>query len=207
MGAHKQKWTSEEEAALKAGVVKHGAGKWRTILVDPEFEDTLRLRSNVDLKDKWRNINVSEVYGSRQKAKKAPNSKRLMALKVDKNHLAVTTVQHEEDELDAKPLAISCGTLQSSNSKGQISRTHLAYDQCYTELNITYKVETFVGRLWEGRCSGDMNSMFSLNIVYAKLGKLEAEIQDLKMKNAELEMRNFELEATNTRIQTDIDGL
>lgn len=50
MGAPKQKWTAEEEAALKAGVLKHGTGKWRTILMDPEFSATLRLRSNVDLK-------------------------------------------------------------------------------------------------------------------------------------------------------------
>ena len=50
MGAPKQKWTAEEEAALKAGVVKHGAGKWRTILKDPEFSGILYLRSNVDLK-------------------------------------------------------------------------------------------------------------------------------------------------------------
>ena len=50
MGAPKQKWTAEEEAALKAGVVKHGAGKWRTILKDPEFSGVLYLRSNVDLK-------------------------------------------------------------------------------------------------------------------------------------------------------------
>lgn len=50
MGAPKQKWTAEEEAALKAGVLKHGAGKWRTILTDPEFSDVLHMRSNVDLK-------------------------------------------------------------------------------------------------------------------------------------------------------------
>lgn len=50
MGAPKQKWTAEEEAALKAGVVKHGTGKWRTILSDPEFSAILQSRSNVDLK-------------------------------------------------------------------------------------------------------------------------------------------------------------
>jgi myb proto-oncogene protein len=50
MGAPKQKWTPEEEAALKAGVLKHGAGKWRTILSDKEFGAVLHLRSNVDLK-------------------------------------------------------------------------------------------------------------------------------------------------------------
>lgn len=50
MGAPKQKWTAEEESALKAGVIKYGAGKWRAILKDPEFSGTLCLRSNVDLK-------------------------------------------------------------------------------------------------------------------------------------------------------------
>lgn len=50
MGAPKQKWTSGEEAALKAGIAKYGVGKWSTILKDPEFSTVLRSRSNVDLK-------------------------------------------------------------------------------------------------------------------------------------------------------------
>ncbi|KAL5986307.1 hypothetical protein ACLOJK_014640 [Asimina triloba] len=50
MGAPKQKWTSEEEEALVAGVNKHGAGKWRTIQKDPEFGHCLAARSNIDLK-------------------------------------------------------------------------------------------------------------------------------------------------------------
>lgn len=50
MGAPKQKWTPEEEAALKAGIAKYGVGKWSTILKDLEFSDVLRSRSNVDLK-------------------------------------------------------------------------------------------------------------------------------------------------------------
>ena len=50
MGAPKQKWTSEEEAALKAGIQKYGMGKWSTILKDPQFTTVLRSRSNVDLK-------------------------------------------------------------------------------------------------------------------------------------------------------------
>lgn len=52
MGAPKQKWTPEEEAALKSGVLKHGTGKWRTILSDPEYSSVLKSRSNVDLKVK-----------------------------------------------------------------------------------------------------------------------------------------------------------
>eukprot|EP00873_Tetraselmis_striata_P010869 jgi/Tetstr1/431133/TSEL_020847.t1 len=56
MGAPKQKWTEEEEAALRAGVVKYGVGKWRAIQKDPGFKTALSSRTNVDLKDKWRNL-------------------------------------------------------------------------------------------------------------------------------------------------------
>ncbi|XP_062204227.1 glycylpeptide N-tetradecanoyltransferase 1-like [Phragmites australis] len=68
MGAPKQKWTSEEEEALRRGVLKHGAGKWRTIQKDPEFSPVLSSRSNIDLKDKWRNLSFSASgLGSRDK--------------------------------------------------------------------------------------------------------------------------------------------
>jgi hypothetical protein len=50
MGAPKQKWTQDEEEALRRGVLKHGAGKWRTIQKDPDFSPILSSRSNIDLK-------------------------------------------------------------------------------------------------------------------------------------------------------------
>ena len=59
MGNQKLKWTQEEEEALIAGIEKHGTGKWKAILVDPQFSHLLTSRSNIDLKDKWRNMNVS----------------------------------------------------------------------------------------------------------------------------------------------------
>lgn len=58
MGNQKQKWTAEEEEALHQGVQKYGAGKWKHILKDPQFSQKLASRSNIDLKDKWRNLNV-----------------------------------------------------------------------------------------------------------------------------------------------------
>ncbi|KAL1195033.1 Telomere repeat-binding factor 3 [Cardamine amara subsp. amara] len=85
MGAPKQKWTPEEETALKAGVIKHGTGKWRTILSDPEYNSVLKSRSNVDLKDKWRNISVTALWGSRKKAKlalKGPSSSSSTAITI-----------------------------------------------------------------------------------------------------------------------------
>eukprot|EP00249_Psilotum_nudum_P011993 c23515_g1_i1 orf=292-1332(-) len=72
MGAPKQKWTPEEEAALRAGVEKYGPGKWRAIQKDQELGPCLSTRSNVDLKDKWRNMNVgSSGHGSREKSLKS----------------------------------------------------------------------------------------------------------------------------------------
>lgn len=70
MGNPKQKWTSEEEEALRAGVAKHGTGKWKDIQRDPEFNPFLSSRSNIDLKDKWRNMSVSAGgQGPREKSR------------------------------------------------------------------------------------------------------------------------------------------
>ncbi|RZC82065.1 hypothetical protein C5167_044636 [Papaver somniferum] len=72
MGAPKQKWTAAEEEALVAGINKHGTGKWKSIQNDPEFSHVLAARSNIDLKDKWRNMSVSATgEGSRPKSVKA----------------------------------------------------------------------------------------------------------------------------------------
>ncbi|CAN6907178.1 unnamed protein product, partial [Brassica oleracea] len=70
MGNHKLKWTEEEEEALLAGVQKHGPGKWKNIIRDPEFADPLYNRSNIDLKDKWRNLSVPpDIQGSIDKVR------------------------------------------------------------------------------------------------------------------------------------------
>ncbi|VVA91661.1 unnamed protein product [Arabis nemorensis] len=70
MGNQKLKWTAEEENTLLAGVEKHGPGKWKNILRDPEFADQLANRSNIDLKDKWRNLSVAPgIQGSKDKVR------------------------------------------------------------------------------------------------------------------------------------------
>ncbi|GLT66311.1 hypothetical protein SLA2020_492000 [Shorea laevis] len=124
MGAPKQKWTAEEEAALKAGVIKHGAGKWRTILKDPEFSSVLYLRSNVDLKDKWRNMSVmANGWGSRDKARLTV--KRTPAVpKQEDNALGQSSFIPSDEELeDVKPHAASSSALQiPTASKRSIER-------------------------------------------------------------------------------------
>lgn len=49
-------WTQEETKALEEGVLIHGVGNWLHILVDPNFENILKNRTNIDLKDKYRLI-------------------------------------------------------------------------------------------------------------------------------------------------------
>ncbi|CAA6665361.1 unnamed protein product [Spirodela intermedia] len=106
-GCPKQKWRPEEEAALKAGVLKHGAGKWRTILKDPEFSDVLHARSNVDLKDKWRNMSVTaNGWGSRERGRIVLKRSH-HARKLEDNSMALTTIDDNDGIVDVKPLRIS----------------------------------------------------------------------------------------------------
>lgn len=56
---------------------KYGAGKWQTILKDPEFALCLASRSNVDLKDKWRNLMSVNAGGQ---GSKTPRLKSIAAV-------------------------------------------------------------------------------------------------------------------------------
>ncbi|CAF2212275.1 hypothetical protein BRARA_H00094 [Brassica rapa] len=60
MYAQRRKWSAEEEEALLAGICKYGPGKWSYIINDPEFRAQLSNRTNIDLKDKWRNMTIKE---------------------------------------------------------------------------------------------------------------------------------------------------
>ncbi|KAI4298579.1 hypothetical protein L6164_032120 [Bauhinia variegata] len=122
MGAPKQKWTAEEEAALKAGVVKHGAGRWRTILKDPEFSSVLYLRSNVDLKDKWRNMSVmTNGWSSRDKSRLAVRRVHHIS-KQDENSMALATVPSDEEITDVQPLQVERELVQLPGPKRSIVR-------------------------------------------------------------------------------------
>ncbi|MCD7468796.1 Telomere repeat-binding factor 1 [Datura stramonium] len=123
MGAPKQKWTPEEEAALKAGVLKYGPGKWRTILKDAEFSGVLYLRSNVDLKDKWRNMTVmANGWGSRDKARLA--MKRMIQAPVqDERSVPVTSAAESDEEIpEARPTTTSGSSPQNGGSKRSLLR-------------------------------------------------------------------------------------
>ncbi|KAL8472893.1 hypothetical protein ACS0TY_029280 [Phlomoides rotata] len=122
MGAPKQKWTSEEEAALKAGIHKYGAGKWSTILKDPEFSSVLRSRSNVDLKDKWRNLNcMANGSGSRSRSRVLIKSNH-PTTKPDEDNTGCSTVEKDSEVLVVTSPAASNEIPQEASSKKKISR-------------------------------------------------------------------------------------
>ncbi|XP_054793119.1 uncharacterized protein LOC129298725 isoform X2 [Prosopis cineraria] len=58
------KWSSEEEDALRAGVKKFGKGNWRSIRKFYSEIFTKTGRTEVDLKDKWRNLTRLDTSGS-----------------------------------------------------------------------------------------------------------------------------------------------
>ncbi|CAL4978026.1 unnamed protein product [Urochloa decumbens] len=125
MGAPKQRWTSEEDAALRTGVARHGVGNWRTILNDPQLSSILRYRSNVDLKDKWRNMNITVTpLGSRDKVRTAAKKARA-ATKNDDHSTSIITITSDADDeiIDAKPIvSVSSEAWNTSISKESHSR-------------------------------------------------------------------------------------
>ncbi|KAK9735832.1 hypothetical protein RND81_04G231300 [Saponaria officinalis] len=52
----RKRWTSLEEDTLREGVLKYGRGNWKFILLDAKFAEVFQGRTEVDLKDKWRNL-------------------------------------------------------------------------------------------------------------------------------------------------------
>ena len=52
-GGGRVRWTEEEVEYLKEGVERFGIGNWKAIRQNYSFH---RRRTNVDLKDKWRNL-------------------------------------------------------------------------------------------------------------------------------------------------------
>ncbi|KAF8098484.1 hypothetical protein N665_0266s0052 [Sinapis alba] len=97
MGGQKQMWTPKEEAALRAGVRRYGTGKWCRILSDRKYSRALEARSNVDLKDKWRNISAA-TFGSRRKKAKIAFENQDEDEDDDDTALAIVAVANDDDE-------------------------------------------------------------------------------------------------------------
>ncbi|KAK4413774.1 Telomere repeat-binding factor 4 [Sesamum alatum] len=106
MGNQKLKWTAEEEVALMAGVAKHGPGKWKNIIIDSEFAHKLANRSNVDLKDKWRNLGANYGQGSGDNAmtpKGKATADSAVRPKTQNSSLAVVSNDNVNEKLSQGP--------------------------------------------------------------------------------------------------------
>ncbi|XP_034209901.1 telomere repeat-binding factor 4 isoform X2 [Prunus dulcis] len=104
MGNQKQKWTAEEEEGLLAGVAKHGPGKWKNILKDPEFASVLIHRSNIDLKDKWRNLSVSTSgHGSKDRPRGTKVKNSVAAQHLVRNSAPTASVRPNASPASAPP--------------------------------------------------------------------------------------------------------
>ncbi|ETI49504.1 hypothetical protein F442_06702 [Phytophthora nicotianae P10297] len=62
-------WSAEEETFLRRGVEKYGIGKWKKILIDGKDVFSSH-RTNVDLKDKWKNL----CRNSSRKRRRTPDT-------------------------------------------------------------------------------------------------------------------------------------
>ncbi|XP_073288927.1 single myb histone 1-like isoform X1 [Primulina huaijiensis] len=135
MGAPKQRWTSEEEAALKAGIKKYGVGKWSTILKDQDFSSALRSRSNVDLKDKWRNLNcMANGMGSRHRVKVSHKSSQATNKHGGDAAVHEMVVEKDSEEVDLTHVAESIETSYDAGSERQDSRLNDLILEAVTKL-------------------------------------------------------------------------
>nr|XP_043635081.1 telomere repeat-binding factor 1-like [Erigeron canadensis] len=113
MSVPKRKWSLEEEAALKAAVVKYGIGKWVAILKDPNFGSVLHLRSKVDLKDKWRNMR-SRMAGGFQACQRV---KPWIPTTLPTENCGNITSAPKEDFMKTDPSTTLALSLQNRTSK------------------------------------------------------------------------------------------
>lgn len=63
--ASKVKWTLKEVESLKKGLARYGVGNWNEMLKDPQLEFHPK-RDSVNLKDKYRNLNVANYSSNVQ---------------------------------------------------------------------------------------------------------------------------------------------
>ncbi|PON96189.1 Telomeric repeat-binding factor [Trema orientale] len=130
MGNQKQKWTPEEEEALLAGVAKYGTGKWKNIIKDPDFAHTLCNRSNIDLKDKWRNLSVSS--GSSKEKSRAHKTKSIVA--------SENLIIQNSDIAASIPLnASSCASMNDPSNCTQDGKSASPYKEMIFEALSTMK--------------------------------------------------------------------
>ncbi|KAK1363710.1 MYB transcription factor [Heracleum sosnowskyi] len=128
MARDRLNWSADEEDALRDGVTKHGVGKWRDILDDPELSTALILRTNVDLKDKWRNMNLKKGVG-RNGYKPVKRNTKKTSRKCNKS-AALTIAQPE-----------ASAVINRSSEDGESSKSTVMHQQPPEAIVVQQKME------------------------------------------------------------------
>ena len=86
----KREWSREEVYALIDGVKKYGSGSWKRILRDKSIGKCFQSRSNINIKDKWRQVscweNISDLMKAKRKKPKKVVSKKYAHEGAHKEH-------------------------------------------------------------------------------------------------------------------------
>ena len=113
-------WTEEQVEALKSGVDKYGGeeNRWARILEDKEFRGKLGGRSNVDLKDKWRNLGLPSPTKSQPSKYLKPSSEASKAKSAASKQKGGKAKAAPESEASSSSSRSSRSSSRSSSSNG-----------------------------------------------------------------------------------------
>ena len=76
-------WSKDEEDALRRAVAVHGVGNWASILSDPAFVGVFApSRTNVDVKDKWRNLERKSAAATSDDTKEATTKRQKLTQRI-----------------------------------------------------------------------------------------------------------------------------
>lgn len=164
-------WTAREEKVLEAGVKQYGEGAWAKILKDPIIKSGFHAgRTNVHLKDKWRNLQkqVQDVTGVVQRAGPKPSNASASAtveeteagrsrtdIKAQADHSRhplsrKADSQEDGDELEFEVLSGKCLQEMLHASKQLVSSTEPVTGKnghCLVEDSLLHKVENAIRKL------------------------------------------------------------
>jgi len=103
------RWTAEETSALKQGVARHGT-RWVLILNDPVLGSILFRRTNVQLKDKWKNLqnelqeNAENIFENENLGENDIASNSVDSTAGDNVRFEVDNIDSEEENIDEQDL-------------------------------------------------------------------------------------------------------
>lgn len=130
-------WTEEETEQLIQGVRKHGIGKWKQILEDPDLQ--FDGRSCVDLKDRFR-VKMPDAYRDRELAEEMSALRPAPESEQRKEHSEIPSSTRLENHVDQRvPPGADSAPAPISNASHGPSREGPPQGQAPTTKNVRRK--------------------------------------------------------------------